>query len=583
MCFRMDPQPQTSAAMRPSSDGVSSQNRAPNSAHHFIEALAAQDKKVPVPTSASFAAKTYDHYWAIAEAIPHIVFTAEPNGDVDYYNQRWYDYSGLTPEDIQAHGARPVLHPEDYDLFQQRWNNAIASGEIYEIEYRLRRSTDGMYRWHLGRALPVRDPEGRIIKWFGTATDIHEQKITEEALRLLNEELEERVMDRTSALNALNEALRKEIQEKQKVEEKQRASFNRLENIMRHLPIAALAVDEHFSVLHTNEKFCKLFRIPLSPSAVSGHKAKEVFEWCKKSFAQADQYDEWITLLFASKKSLMNGEFVFKDGRTVSSDFIAVFEGTTYHGHLLLFRDVTQEKRIDAAKTEFMSLASHQLRTPLTAIRWSLGRLTKEIGSSTVSPATVSLLETSKNATKHMAQTIDTMLAISRIEAGKIKIDMAPVELDPLIQEVQEENMIQYQKHSQAFHISDNTSVSLMTDRNLLKEILQNLIGNAIKYTPAGGRIDLRVSRHATRVDIAVSDTGYGIPESQKEKIFSKFFRADNILALNTDGSGLGLYLTYRLVGMLGGTISFVSEEGKGTTFTVSFPILAQTAEAPLP
>ena len=112
----------------------------------------------------------------LAEAIPQIVWTAEPDGYLDYYNQRWYDYTGLTLEETRGWGWKPVIHPDDLDRCVERWTNAVMTGDHYEVEYRFRRGSDGAYRWHLGRATPLRDDTGNVIKWFGTGTDIDDQR-----------------------------------------------------------------------------------------------------------------------------------------------------------------------------------------------------------------------------------------------------------------------------------------------------------------------------------------------------------------------------------------------------------------------
>ncbi|MBC7690862.1 MAG: PAS domain S-box protein [Methylotenera sp.] len=114
-------------------------------------------------------------------ALPQIVWTATPDGNVDYFNQRWFDYSGMTLEQARGWGWELVIHPDDRQCCVDRWTYALSSGELYEIEYRFRRASDGLYRWHLGRAQPIRDTEGHIIKWFGTSTDIHDQKLALEA------------------------------------------------------------------------------------------------------------------------------------------------------------------------------------------------------------------------------------------------------------------------------------------------------------------------------------------------------------------------------------------------------------------
>ena len=119
----------------------------------------------------------------LIEAIPQIVWTSNPDGNLDYYNQHWFDYTGMTLEQTHGWGWKPVVHPDDLQLCIDKWAQAYRSGDDYQVEYRFKRALDGMYRWHLGRARPVRDGDGNIVKWFGTCTDIHDQKSSIELLR----------------------------------------------------------------------------------------------------------------------------------------------------------------------------------------------------------------------------------------------------------------------------------------------------------------------------------------------------------------------------------------------------------------
>ena len=143
---------------------------------------------------------------ALADAIPHIVWTANPNGELDYYNRQWELYTGYSTEETKGWGWRRVIHPDDLQPCIDRWTHAFTTGEPYEIEYRLKRA-DGSYRWHVGRATPFRDEAGQILKWFGTCTDIDEQVQDRERLNQAYTEIEKVVEARTAELAAVNQML----------------------------------------------------------------------------------------------------------------------------------------------------------------------------------------------------------------------------------------------------------------------------------------------------------------------------------------------------------------------------------------
>ncbi len=148
-------------------------------------------------------------YRDLADAMPQIVWTARPDGYLDYYNKRWFEYTGISREQTYSpDGWKNVLHPDDVKLCLNRWYQAVRTGEAYDIEYRFRRALDGSYRWHLGRALPLRDEQGRIVKWFGTCTDIDDQKRTEEALKDAKEAAEAADRAKDQFLAVLSHELR---------------------------------------------------------------------------------------------------------------------------------------------------------------------------------------------------------------------------------------------------------------------------------------------------------------------------------------------------------------------------------------
>ncbi len=168
-------------------------------------------------------------YRQLADAMPQIVWTGNPDGGLDYYNQRWFDYTGMTLEQTQGWGWEPVLHPDDVENCVRVWSECVRTGDSYQVEYRFKRASDGAYRWHLGRATPVRDESGAIVKWFGTCTDIHEQKRAEEELRQIKKELESRVEERTRELSVISETLAEEIEERKIVQENLRVREERFQ------------------------------------------------------------------------------------------------------------------------------------------------------------------------------------------------------------------------------------------------------------------------------------------------------------------------------------------------------------------
>ncbi|MCA9391674.1 PAS domain S-box protein [candidate division WWE3 bacterium] len=241
-----------------------------------------------------------------------------------------------------------------------------------------------------------------------------------------------------------------------------------------------------------------------------------------------------------------------------------------------LERDVTQVKEIDRMKSEFISLVSHQLRTPLGAIKWYLemlidgdaGKLTKQQEQ---------FINNINDSNERMLVLVNTLLSVSRIESGRIEIHLEPVDLGDLFSTIEKEIEGMANKKSQ--HLGINVSSDLtevMADPRLLRQSVINLVTNAIKYTPEEGTITVLVERDPDNEEaflIEVRDTGYGIPNDERDQIFNKFYRASNVVRYETDGTGLGLYFVKAIIDASGGEIWFDSILNKGTTFWIRLPL----------
>lgn len=231
-------------------------------------------------------------------------------------------------------------------------------------------------------------------------------------------------------------------------------------------------------------------------------------------------------------------------------------------------------RELDAAKSNFISVAAHQLRTPLTAIKWTINMILSE----NLGPLTTEqrgFLMKGYESNERMITLVNDMLVADRAESGKIQYQFSPVQIIDLIDNVlYEVAVVAHKKNVTIEMVNRDTSLPKVTvDSEKIRAVLQNLLENAVKYTGEGGKIEITAGADSGSIKVAIKDSGIGIPEEQQKNIFNRFFRAPNAVKVETDGSGLGLFIAKSIVEKHSGKIWFESEQNKGTTFYFTLPI----------
>jgi signal transduction histidine kinase len=234
-------------------------------------------------------------------------------------------------------------------------------------------------------------------------------------------------------------------------------------------------------------------------------------------------------------------------------------------------RDVTRERELDRMKSEFISMVSHQLRSPITSIRWYSERFLKKGESLTLDQR--EMAKVIHDTSAQLAGLIDDLLSLSRMERGTLVVEPGLSDMGILLEEVlTEEKGLAERKQIQLNLVKSGELSPFMFDKKLIREVILNLLSNAIKYTPQGGQVIVRVTAEPETALVEVVDTGMGIKPADQDKIFNRFFRSQNVVDLGVEGTGLGLSVAKLIIEKSGGTIDFNSTEGQGSTFYFRLP-----------
>lgn len=241
-------------------------------------------------------------------------------------------------------------------------------------------------------------------------------------------------------------------------------------------------------------------------------------------------------------------------------------------GVIELFRDMTTDKQLDVAKDDFVSLASHQLRTPASGVQAILSMILDE-DFGTITAIQRKHLRKAMQANQRQLQIIEDILNTARIDSGKMELEPIQVNLTELIWEVLAEQTPQFELRDQQVSFQTTAKSLVWADKKKLRMVLDNLLSNASKYTPPGGQIRVSLEQTNGWARIAVEDTGVGISPDDLPRLFKKFSRIDNDLSTLVGGSGLGLYVAKSIVLLHQGELTATSKEGQGSCFCVTLPI----------
>lgn len=361
---------------------------------------------------------------------------------------------------------------------------------------------------------------------------------------------------------------------------------NLLDPILDASPEAVLYVDAHGVIQAASRRFKEFFGF--DPADMVGKPVLAFAETMTRCFTEFMSYHEVIAhpLQDQEQEFLRDVEISLPQHRYIQVVSAPVRKANAAVGRLWLMRDVTHEREItelkiqyggirsaDEIKSKFLTVASHQLRTPMNSMRWNLELLLSDGAAALPKEALDVLREVYKSVVSSISIVDDMLLAVD-IEQRTLRLDKAPTSIGDIVAKAVHDmdRSAALKGVTLTIHPIPDGLPPLFIDREKMETVFSRLIDNAIKYTPAGGKVDVEARATKDGVAVAVRDTGIGMSEKERMRLFERFYRAKKAIELNPNASGLGLYIAKFIVDAHDGSIACESAEGAGSTFTVTLP-----------
>ncbi|MBP7811722.1 MAG: PAS domain-containing protein [Candidatus Moranbacteria bacterium] len=489
---------------------------------------------------------------AVDSSFNHIVIT-DADGVILYANRAAESLTGFSFEEMS--GKTPALWGKQMstDFYETFWHIIKQEKKPYTGEITNRRKNGDQYLANVS-ITPILDTKGGVSFFVGIERDITAERSHQEDIERHARELE-----------AANIQIR--------------AEKERAEGILRFLESigeAVYATDANRKIIFINKTAANYIEKP--QSSVIGTHTSEHFTFEVGNDDKSDRQLP-IRMVLETHKTFVfpNHMFVVKSGvrLPVTGTAAPIFnEQKAFIGVIVIFQDITEKYALEQMKDRFLSVAAHQLRTPIGSMRWSMELLQSGDFGELPSGAQEAIRELYDNSTRLLAL-INSLLDVSRIDQGKVNEESSLVDMTKVIQEVVTilSGEAKQRGITLTFTTPEKSLPLVRITRGHMFEAIENLVSNALRYSREQGKVTVTLCVKEHMLEIRVSDTGIGIPQADQVKIFSKFFRASNAVRSFTDGSGLGLSVVKSYVEENGGRVSFESQENVGTTFLIELPV----------
>jgi PAS domain S-box-containing protein len=517
------------------------------------------------------------------------VWTAEPDGYRDWYNRRWYEYTGTTREQMEGWGWQSVHHPDELPRVLGRWRASIATGQPFEMELPLR-GRNGEFRWFLTRAEALRDEDGNVLRWFGTNTDVQSQReAAAERERLLRQLDLERarladvfrqapvavaVVRGRVARDLIFELVNPRYEE---IIPPGRAPLGRrLRDVLPEMDEELLRILQR--VLDTGEPFVANDYPASLDRDGDGRPETYYFNFVYHPLVEAD--------------GMVSG--VVGVGVEVTESVLARRVAEKLQHAAETARREAEAARAEAeaanrAKSEFLATMSHEVRTPINA-QIGYAQLLEMGLAGPLTEQQRDFLRRLRASSQHLLAIVSEVLDLAKVDAGRLPVarehamtgDAVAAALALALPDAEAKGVRVIDEGA------GTPGVPYVGDENRVRQIVVNLLSNAVKFTPAGGSVSVRCDtvQHAppeVRLTgggpwayIRVEDTGIGIAPEHQAAVFEPFHQVESGMTRTVGGTGLGLTISRRLARLMGGDLTLESSPGVGSVFTLWLPAAAE-------
>lgn len=537
--------------------------------------------------------KSLRRYQYLADAIPQIVFRLLPDGQYEYFNKVWFEFTGQNVSVATGDGWTEAIHPEDIELLTDKFKSHVDHGEI-DVECRIRRH-DGVFRWHLLRIEPERYEHPTEVKsWLGTATDIEERKRDEDRQRFLS---------RAGELLVSSLDFEKTLKDILQIAVPALADWCTFDVFIPDIGLSTLAFKHSDPELEPvarelHEMFLKksdskvgagnVFRtgIPeihpviteesFQSLAVNEHQislGKALGDRSVFIVPMSARGNTIGTITFAASKlnfySAKDVDFALELGRRIA----LAYENSRLYA--------LSQQAIEI-RNDFLSIASHELNTPITSLKLQLQMTKKALDMAENGEFPLDRFRRSVDSSckqvERLINLVQVLLDVSRIQSGKLNFKFQNMNLQDMFSELMDRFKEIIDNANCHVEISGLQDISVSWDKTRIEQVFINLLTNAIKYAP--GEIQIHFGVKNNSIEFSIQDKGDGIPAEKLKTIFDRFERVGNNDSVS--GLGLGLFIVKQIVDGHGGEVRAESNPGKGTRFTVTLPVSAAIPAPPV-